>query len=346
MRLLLALAVSTILSTSHATSNEYFSGTEDWTFVSVEGSYCRDGTEAGYFVKQGSSQNNKLMIYLGGGGACFNFVSCAINRSSLGQTPNDRGILSSSNPENPFRDWAKIFVPYCSGDVFAGTNLLGDVPGGGPRNQTFVGYNNIGLFSKDWVESFPNPDQVLLSGSSAGGIGATINFDQVQEAFQDSPLSLITDSGIIFSDDYMKACLQDRWRNVWGISEALPKDCDACQQENGGGLSNYFRYIMAKYPDLRGGVVSSYSDAAMRFFFGYGAVGCNWQKSLSRNTFRSGLIDVVDNYFFSQISRFYFEGKGHVHATGNSFYELEVEGTKLVDWYRFVIEGEGFDVAE
>ena len=31
-----------------------------------------------------------------------------------------RGIFDRSNPENPFRDFGVIFVPYCTGDVHIG----------------------------------------------------------------------------------------------------------------------------------------------------------------------------------------------------------------------------------
>src|SRR5204863_337471 len=82
------------------------------------------------------------------------------------------GIFDSARAENPFRDWNVIYVPYCTGDVHAGAAEHVDVPGG-PTDQMFVGYRNIGAYLQRLVPTFSHADQVVLSGASAGMSGST-----------------------------------------------------------------------------------------------------------------------------------------------------------------------------
>ena len=34
------------------------------------------------------------------------------------------GMLATANPDNPFRDWTIVYVPYCTGDLGAGNRIL------------------------------------------------------------------------------------------------------------------------------------------------------------------------------------------------------------------------------
>ncbi|MEM6289248.1 MAG: pectin acetylesterase-family hydrolase, partial [Bacteroidota bacterium] len=51
-----------------------------WTWIDVEGSVCRDGSATGIGVRLQDGADD-LVIYLEGGGACFNGVTCATNPS-------------------------------------------------------------------------------------------------------------------------------------------------------------------------------------------------------------------------------------------------------------------------
>ena len=43
--------------------------------------------------------------------------------SEADDDPNsaDSGVFDLDNPDNPVRDWTMVFMPYCTGDVHAGT---------------------------------------------------------------------------------------------------------------------------------------------------------------------------------------------------------------------------------
>lgn len=62
-----------------------------------------------------------------------------------------RGIFDLSNPENPFRDFTAMFVPYCTGDVHVGdaTRRYGDDPRAWPIHHW--GYRNVSV-AFAWME--------------------------------------------------------------------------------------------------------------------------------------------------------------------------------------------------
>src|SRR5215471_1057250 len=50
---------------------------QTWTWIPVDGAICRDGSKTGFGVSVGT-ETDKLMIYLEGGGACFNALTCGM----------------------------------------------------------------------------------------------------------------------------------------------------------------------------------------------------------------------------------------------------------------------------
>ena len=61
--------------------------------------------------------------------------------------------------------------------------------------------------------------RVVLTGSSAGGFGAALNYSMVQDAFGNVPVSILDDSGPPFEDQQMPVCMQKRWREAWGFEK-------------------------------------------------------------------------------------------------------------------------------
>ena len=63
-----------------------------WKAVPVEGTVCRDGTSTGYGINVNPSSRN-LLIFMEGGGACFNSISCLQNPDSW--APTDANLTST-----------------------------------------------------------------------------------------------------------------------------------------------------------------------------------------------------------------------------------------------------------
>lgn len=250
----------------------------EWTWIDVPGAECMNDTPTGMGVNL-AANSDKVMIYLEGGGACFNAFTCAgvahqngFGSADFGQFESQygtAGVFNRDDDDNPFRDWSHVFIPYCTGDIFAGSNPDGT----GGRNQ--VGYENMGFYTEALVDAFGGSSHVVLTGSSAGGFGASYNYDRVQQAFGDTPVTLLDDSAPAFSDNYMTPCLQEQVRANWGLNATLPADCDDCTNDDGGGLGNLGHYLPQKYPDRNFGLITSTRDQVIALFIGWGYPSCN-----------------------------------------------------------------------
>src|SRR4051812_3755944 len=53
----------------------------EWTYFTVDGAICRDGSPAGYYIRKGESSN--LLIFLNGGGICYDDFFCGINPANV-----------------------------------------------------------------------------------------------------------------------------------------------------------------------------------------------------------------------------------------------------------------------
>jgi hypothetical protein len=246
-----------------------------WTYVPVAGTQCMNKSSTGIVVNPGTSGD--LVIYMEGGGACFNTSTCLSVAHPNGFGPNDAasvgttytdGIFDRSDAKNPLKDATYVFVPYCTGDVHAGSNPSGF----GGRTQ--VGYENVGK-DLDYIVPKSTPvSRVILTGSSAGGFGALFNYDRTATAFGQTPVVLLDDSGPPLSDTYMTPCLQTLVRNDWNLAAALPSDCAACTGADGGGLGNAATYLADKYKNRRMALITSTRDGIIRSFFGFGYPTC------------------------------------------------------------------------
>jgi hypothetical protein len=161
-----------------------------------------------------------------------------------------------------------IFVPYCTGDVHAGSNPTG--MGG----RAFVGYGNVGSILDLVIPKSKEVKRVVLAGSSAGGFGALMNYHRVQSAFGTTPVYLVDDSGPPLGDSYLTPCLQQMFRSSWNLAAALPAECAECTHADGGGLTNALGWLADNYPDRRLGLITSTRDGTIRSFYGYGYPDC------------------------------------------------------------------------
>lgn len=144
---------------------------------------CLDGSRAGYYLNKGQGDNaNKFIIYLQGGGWCYDvtvpptkagtIANCKDrSQGSLGSskswwsTNRYDGFLDTDPNENPlFYDWSMVYVPYCDGTSFSG-NLKTPIQGLYFQGKTIL--LNV-LLSLMKYTSIWNADNVILTGGSAG----------------------------------------------------------------------------------------------------------------------------------------------------------------------------------
>jgi hypothetical protein len=322
-----------------------------WTWVDFPDAQCRDGSPTGIGVRYGSGTG--VAIYFEGGGACFNTFTCSANPSSydsgdfdgfVGQGGNG-GLYDASNPANPLADWTFVYVPYCTGDVHAGSRPNGTINGVAGMQQ-FVGYQNVAKYLERIVPTFINDtDHVLVTGQSAGGFGAAFNYDRIADAFPGKRVTLLDDSGPPMSDAFMVPCLQQMWRDAWNLDDILPADCDNCFPANGGGLVNLGRYLAEKHVNQQFGLISSVGDNTIRFFFGFGNDDCTAVlPSTTVERFTMGLVDLRDNWLNKPADTwgtFFLAGEQHTWIGGDSYFNATSgANVKLIDWITdLVVDG-------
>jgi hypothetical protein len=253
-----------------------------WTYVPFANTQCMDGSPAGIGVNLNSASND-VVIYLEGGYACFNSLTCSIVANPMGYSTTTfakdvSGLLTASPifdrtaSTNPIAAYNYVYVPYCSGDVHAGDNDLS--VGGFMRH--FHGYANMSAFLERIIATVPNAKNVLLTGSSAGGFGAAFNFDQTAKAFGKSVnVSLLDDSGPPMDVAYVPACLQSFFATTWGLDKILPSACaNGCVTAAGDFMAPLVKYLASTYSSNYLGIISSASDATISEFWGYGDSNC------------------------------------------------------------------------
>ena len=262
----------------------------------------------GIFVKYGTV--NKLMVFFEGGGLCFSSHFCdhnpanmmqefsadpntqgqtigevlsALGNPAIRQQPSNLGIFDPANSANPFAGWNQVYIPYCTGDAHFGTidqGAVTDISGGTGSPGTssvnpgyhFVGYNNTQKITARLAATFTKMDHIVLTGSSAGGLGAVFNASMMLDTFGPStPATVLIDSAAGFPDNkYMSACLQKNARTTYGWDMAIPSDCTACRQPDGSGIINMVNYVHTRFPKDKLGLIMSEHDQIFRLFYSAG----------------------------------------------------------------------------
>jgi hypothetical protein len=163
--------------------------------AAIWGSRCGDGSDYAFNLRlaPAGSPVEKIVVHMAGGGACLSGPDCAATDPDLFEAMSDGlpngGMMSSTAVTNPFRDWTKVSLPYCTQDLHIG----GGVPTAYPE-ITVQRYGALNVraalqYVRDlvWAElDATDPggyraDRPLMvfSGSSAGGYGAAYNYHWV-----------------------------------------------------------------------------------------------------------------------------------------------------------------------
>ncbi len=285
-----------------------------WTWVPFPDAYCANGEATGLGVNLGAP-GSRVLIYLEGGGACWSDLTCyvlgtAVNIST-GYGPTEfmgdvaayleqpGGFFDRTTTANPFQEYSYVYLPYCTGDVFAG-NAVTNI--GGPSGATnFVGYRNMHAFLERLVPTFSTADRVYIAGSSAGGFGAAINWGQTQQAFGTTRVDLIDDSGTFMPADILAMVgggYLSMAEPVWDVSSILPPGCPTCLTDN----SAIYKYYSAALPNSKGALLSYVADSTLPTYFG-----------ISTAQFTAGLTEVQADLDSTTNLKYFFEaGPGHV----------------------------------
>lgn len=330
--------------------------TSKWTFVPIPGMFCRDGKGTGVGVKL-NEKSDKLLIYLAGGGSCFNTPTCIANLSSFGastfagwkNTGLQLGIFDQGAVLNPFRGWNYVYIPYCTGDVHAGTNKQVDI--GIYKNQRMTGYNNVSFVLRELQAFYGNAlGEVFLTGSSAGGFGTLINAGQFIEAFPAAKTTVLDDSGpILIRENAQPSCLDKQLEHTFEVY----KPSDFAQYTSGQyatDMKTIYEYLANKYPNTQFGLVAALEDIVIREFYGYGADSCSDKTVIpapvSAAVYKSALLHLRDSVLaqYPNWSTCYFDNASHTFSMIPGVFNKRVNTMRYRDWLNSLRDRSAIDV--
>ncbi len=321
-------------------------------------STCAFDTPYHFFAKRGTV--NKLVMYYQGGGACWEQLTCGIPVCDDDVDPNGNdnpnnfssGFADLLNPLNPVKDWHIVFVSYCSCDIHFGdaSQDYNNTNPGAPLHVEHRGFQNSRIAEKWAREHFVNPEQVLVTGSSAGAYGALFNGpihkDQVWPA---SKFSILADAG---NGVITSAFLQNEFSN-WDFTKNLPKKFPELKApiDDGSGMVGYIDAVTDLFPTSTWAHYSSAFDGGFGGQTGFYNVMLNdsnpiaalswWEGSCAFNSVMRS--QVQQNAALDPDNYRYYIGTGSRHTMwgSNKVYDDTTGGVPTIaDWLQAMIDSD------
>ena len=180
-------------------------------------------------------KENKLAVIFCGGGVAFDKHMAARPFSLNDKVPengyysDDTGMmtdlmmcvgLAKDCPENPLRDWTVVWIPYNTGDFHTGTAdvTVEDIEGK-ERTVHFHGWKNAQAILDVVKRNFiPEPEELLVTGFSAGGFATALLTDTLMGMFPSIQKCWCMPDGALMAWPGNQAIARDFWKapaSVW-----------------------------------------------------------------------------------------------------------------------------------
>lgn len=309
------------------------------TWSSNETEYFTNST---YFFQVFPTTNldkKKLLIYFQGGGACLDDNTCNFGLQCGFQTftPYARalstGILNRSDSDNMFNDWNIVHIPYCTGDLHVGNKIyapndtsIDQLLGKDEcldQNMTLYmnGYNNTNSALSWALANFPNPEQLVVAGSSAGSLASQIVSVYVADMWEAEKNSIqygvLADSYVGVQPNntpageiliYYGACDVDL-----KFPATVANECDQSSMT----IKEMMIAMFDTIPFADWLFVSSIADQTQRYFYQLsqdGVLGYPFPDLISAADFYADVLDILDAYKVAsdRVSTFLIDSTQHV----------------------------------
>jgi len=252
---------------------------ETWSWVDVPGMVCGNGSPTGIAINQ-TTRSQKLVIVVEGGGACWEAANCygivvpitaahldGFNAQTFAsvrpQFFDSNWAFQRDQPGSLFGDATWVFVPYCTGDLHAGTRENVYQALGQMRTMHHKGASNMDAMLAR-VDDLP-ASEVFAIGISAGGYGVQLNWDRIAAAFPGKTTHLFADGAQLVPVE------SGRWgtmNTVW--APRYPAGCTTCSAR----LDNLrTHWQTAPAGGGRYALTNSLQDGVLALFWGYDAPG-------------------------------------------------------------------------
>ena len=303
---------------------------------------CADGSEFAFWERRAAP--TKVVFFLDGGGRCFDASTCAF--TGLGNPGEENydwkvtddpategGIFDFARADNPFGEYSFFYVPSCTGDAHLGDVTRRYSPQLTVEHNGFV--NGTAALSH-LARNYPDAAQVVVVGKSVGSVAAPIYGGLVADLLPNAQVTVFgAQSGHVPDDpDFNAEILGERWgayANMpdWEVNEGLTA--------RDWGASRFWIQAGLHDPDI----------VLARFDYAYDRAAADGAESLGLDP--SGLLAAIDANEAAiekagvVLHSYTAPGDGHGILERPRFYELEVNGEKLVDWVSRLIQDEPDD---
>lgn len=231
-----------------------------WQKIEVPGTTCGDGSQYKLFVNFSDSSDN-LAVVLEPGGACWDYETCTDTNAVRSQNITDEryaiGELVSPfvnryEQGSPTKDWNLIYLPYCTGDAYTSNRIATYQDHSGTNPDLIIHHKGRANIAKivPWIdENFTHVPKLLVTGCSAGGVGAFINYRSLRTGIHAVEKGyLLDDSGPVFSSNGYSGRIHAKIREAWdlgGLNETAPTGFEVSD------LTTYNTAMADEFPDDR-----------------------------------------------------------------------------------------------
>jgi Pectinacetylesterase len=316
------------------------SANQTWTKVVPGGDCeCADGSEFAFWERR--ADPTKAVLFLDGGGACFDAESCAFTGlgtggeasydwSIFGEDPaSEDGIFNFARADDPFLDYSFIYVPSCTGDMHLG-NVTREYSA--KLTVEHKGFVNGSAALSYLAAHYPDVAQVVVVGKSVGSVAAPVYGGLASDLFPDAQVTVFgAQSGHVPNDPDINAKFLG---DLWGAYANMPDWEVEGLTVREWGVPRFWAQAGLHDPEI----------VLARFDYAYDREAADGAEAVGLDPSR--LLAVIDANEAAiersgvLLHSYTAPGSGHGILEWRRFYELKVNGVKLVDWVTRLIEGE------
>jgi hypothetical protein len=324
-------------------------GDSEWEKVVPGGDCeCADGSEFAFWERQADPA--KVVLYLDGGGVCFDATSCANTNTGstteragpdydsniAGENPaGEGGMFDFTRADNPLRNYSFIYVPLCTADSHLGNVTREYSPGLTVEHKGFVN----GTAALNYLaENYPNAAQVVVVGKTAGSVASPIYGGLAADLLPDAQITVFGAQSGAFPDD---PDLNAKIGELWGAFDNMPDwEVNEGLTARDWGTRRFWIQAGLHDPDI---VMARFDYAfdphaaeALEYLSPNGVDPANPLAVIDANEAAIEAAEVVQHSYTAP-------GQGHGILEFETFYDMEVNGVRLVDWFAALIAGEPLD---
>ncbi len=302
---------------------------------------CADGSEYAFFDAKVDS--TKVVLYLDGGGVCFDAESCANqNTPGTGERPgpdydpsiegenpsNEGGLFLTDRANSPFAGFSFIYVPLCTADAHLGTATRTYSPELTVHHKGFV---NGSAALNYLTKNYPDAAQIVVVGNTAGAAAAPLYGGLLADQLPNARVTVFgAQSGSFPNDPDLNA----KTGELWGAYANMPNwDVNKGLTARDWGSQQLWIQVGRHNPKV--------ALARFDFAFDPNAIGTleylkvpDPSNTLAKIDANEKLIEAAGVDLHSYVA----PGNGHGILEFDIFYEMEVNGVKLADWVKALVD--------